>query len=44
MTAKSSSTLPIIAGIGMAVIWGFSFLFTKETLDHTSPLQLLGFR
>ena len=28
----------------MAVIWGFSFLFTKETLDHTFPLQLLGFR
>ena len=44
MTAKSSTALPIIAGIGMAVIWGFSFLFTKETLDHTFPLQLLGFR
>ncbi|ODA38937.1 Permease of the drug/metabolite transporter (DMT) superfamily [Desulfosporosinus sp. BG] len=28
----------------MAIIWGFSFLFTKETLDHTFPLQLLGFR
>lgn len=28
----------------MAVIWGFSFLFTKETLAHTFPLQLLGFR
>lgn len=28
----------------MAVIWGFSFLFTKETLDYTFPLQLLGFR
>jgi drug/metabolite transporter (DMT)-like permease len=33
-----------MAGIGMAVIWGFSFLFTKETLDHTFPLQLLGLR
>jgi drug/metabolite transporter (DMT)-like permease len=28
----------------MAVIWGFSFLFTKETLNYTFPLQLLGFR
>lgn len=44
MSTKSSSGLPIFAGIGMAVIWGFSFLFTKETLDHTFPLQLLGFR
>ena len=39
-----STLLPILAGIGMAVIWGFSFLFTKETLDYTFPLQLLGFR
>ena len=44
MSSKSSSGLPVFAGIGMAVIWGFSFLFTKETLDHTFPLQLLGFR
>lgn len=44
MSSKSAKVLPILAGIGMAVIWGFSFLFTKETLDHTSPLQLLGFR
>lgn len=44
MSSKSSPGLPIAAGIGMAIIWGFSFLFTKETLDHTFPLQLLGFR
>lgn len=44
ISPKSSSALPIVAGIGMAVIWGFSLLFTKETLDHTFPLQLLGFR
>ena len=44
MSFKSSSRLPVFAGIGMAIIWGFSFLFTKETLDHTFPLQLLGFR
>ena len=44
MRSRSSSGLPIFAGIGMAVIWGFSFLFTKQTLDHTFPLQLIGFR
>jgi len=44
MISKPSSGLPILAGIGMAVIWGFSFLFTKETLNYTFPLQLLGFR
>ncbi|WP_068966660.1 DMT family transporter [Desulfosporosinus sp. BG] len=44
MSSQWSARLPIIAGIGMAIIWGFSFLFTKETLDHTFPLQLLGFR
>lgn len=44
MSSKPSSGLPILAGIGMAVIWGFSFLFTKETLNYTFPLQLLGFR
>jgi drug/metabolite transporter (DMT)-like permease len=44
MNSKHSAGLPIMAGIGMAVIWGFSFLFTKETLDYTFPLQLLGFR
>lgn len=44
MSSKPVLGLPVIAGIGMAVIWGFSFLFTKQTLDHTFPLQLLGFR
>lgn len=44
MSHRSSTRLPILAGIGMAVIWGFSFLFTKETLEHTFPFQLLGFR
>lgn len=44
MRSKSSSALPILAGMGMAVIWGFSFLFTKQSLDFTFPLQLLGFR
>lgn len=44
MNSKASSWRPLLAGVGMAVIWGFSFLFTKETLDYTFPLQLLGFR
>ncbi|WP_407313269.1 DMT family transporter [Desulfosporosinus sp. SB140] len=44
MASKSSSALPMLAGMGMAVIWGFSFLFTKQSLDHTLPLQLLGYR
>ncbi|MDQ7093164.1 DMT family transporter [Desulfosporosinus sp. PR] len=44
MRSKESPALPMLAGVGMAVIWGFSFLFTKESLDYTFPLQLLGFR
>lgn len=44
MKLTASTGIPIMAGIGMAVIWGFSFLFTKDTLDHTVPLQLLGYR
>jgi len=44
MSSETTSGLAIAAGIGMAVIWGISFLFTKQTLDHTFPLQLLGFR
>ncbi|AOY78110.1 DMT family transporter [Clostridium formicaceticum] len=36
--------LPIIAGIFVAIIFGFSFLFTKEALDTLNPFHLLGFR
>lgn len=44
MENKRKTLLPVLAGIGMALIWGFSFLFTRGALDYTSPLQLLGFR
>ncbi len=36
--------LPYLAGIGMALIFGFSFLFTKEALSGIEPFHLLGFR
>lgn len=36
--------LPILAGILVAVIFGFSFLFTKEALDLFTPFHLLGIR
>lgn len=32
------------AGMGIAVIFGFSFLFTKEGLDVLAPFHLLGLR
>lgn len=35
---------PYLAGIGMALIFGFSFLFTKEALYEVGPFHLLGFR
>lgn len=36
--------LPYLAGTGMALIFGFSFLFTKEALSEVDPFHLLGFR
>ncbi len=33
-----------IAGIGFAVIFGFSFLFSKLALVHLSPMGLLAYR
>ncbi|SET16201.1 Permease of the drug/metabolite transporter (DMT) superfamily [Natronincola peptidivorans] len=36
--------LPILAGIAVAIIFGFSFLFTKEALDIFAPFHLLSFR
>ena len=35
---------PTLAGLVFATAFGFSFLFTKNTLDHITPFQLLGFR
>ncbi|SJZ62706.1 DMT family transporter [Selenihalanaerobacter shriftii] len=36
--------LPILAGLFVATIFGFSFLFTKEGLEVLAPFHLLGFR
>jgi len=35
---------PIIAGACVSIIFGFSFLFTKEGLDVLEPFHLLGLR
>lgn len=44
MSKKQNTLLPVLAGIGVSFIWGFSFLFTKGVLDYTTPLQILGYR
>jgi drug/metabolite transporter (DMT)-like permease len=36
--------LPYLAGTGVAVTWGLSFIFTKDALDTLSPFHLLGLR
>lgn len=39
-----SKALPYIAVIISAITWGFSFLFTKNTLRYLDTFQLLGYR
>jgi len=34
----------IVAGLIMSVIFGLSFLFTKNALDYVSPIEFLSFR
>ncbi len=34
----------IVAGLTMSVIFGLSFLFTKNALDYVSPIEFLSFR
>ncbi|HEY8542992.1 MAG TPA: DMT family transporter [Pseudothermotoga sp.] len=34
----------VIAGIGISMIFGFSFLFTKNALDFVSPMNFLVYR
>ena len=36
--------LPYFAGIGVALTWGMSFIFTKGALDYLDPFHLLGLR
>lgn len=42
--AEKERYFPYLAGIGMALIFGFSFIFTKEALYEVGPFHLLGFR
>lgn len=41
---KQSDLLPILAGVFMASIFGFSFFFTAQALDEIGTMQLLGYR
>ena len=36
--------LPVISGIIVSVLFGLSFMFTREALDILAPMQLLSFR
>ncbi len=36
--------LPYLAGSGVALTWGLSFMFTRGALDAISPFHLLGLR
>ncbi|MDW7650162.1 MAG: DMT family transporter [Bacillota bacterium] len=36
--------LPVLAGVTVSVLFGLSFMFTREALDILAPLHLLGFR
>lgn len=44
MTDQKGNRLPYIASAASAVIFGFSFLFTKAALDNLDMFQLLGSR
>lgn len=37
-------TLPYLAGLGFASVFGFSFMFTRGALNHIEPFHLLGLR
>ncbi|QEK12775.1 DMT family transporter [Crassaminicella thermophila] len=41
---KDKKILPILAGVTTSIIFGFSFLFTKEALDYINPFDLLSLR
>jgi len=40
----SLSLIPILAGVSVSIIFGFSFLFSRTALERITPFQLLGFR
>lgn len=41
---KIKNYLPYLAGVGIALTWGLSFIFTKGALDLLAPFHLLGLR
>nr|WP_255549651.1 hypothetical protein [Thermoanaerobacter sp. CM-CNRG TB177] len=41
---RIKSYYPYLAGIGMAAIFGFSFMFTSMGLDVASPMELIAYR
>ena len=44
MEHRESGLRPHLAAAGAAVIFGFSFLFTKNALDSLETFELLGLR
>ncbi len=38
------TSLPYLAGIMVSMLFGFSFMFTKDALEVLAPVELLGFR
>jgi drug/metabolite transporter (DMT)-like permease len=42
--SHQSRYLPYLAGIGIAVVFGLSFMFTKDALNLYKPLELLSYR
>lgn len=41
---EDNGYLPYIAGLTFSLIFGLSFMFSKEALAHLDPFHLLGFR
>lgn len=42
--SDKNKTLPMVAGLVSAIIFGLSFLFSKKALDYAEPLELISFR
>jgi drug/metabolite transporter (DMT)-like permease len=41
---KKQALLPYLSGVGFAVIFGFSFMFSRIALQYASAMQLVGLR
>ena len=44
MSEKVRDIRPYLAGLTFSLVFGFSFLFSKEALEVVAPFHLLGFR